>query len=328
MTIFEAASRWSFAVRCERMGAYALRGATPEEPDEITQGFFRRGKQLETDVYDSLELQYGADDLIRSKPIPWPAGIAHGDIFIRSLGRAIEIKSAADPRPLDAHLLQLAGQILFDDDAQDGALCVVNPSNLMRCWYPMPVITDEMAERVHEVAQAVAVAADPASPLPERVCSRPSDAQSHMCPFGGICFQDWSPPDPVELETELAAIVPDLDAAEKAVSDARRNVKDLEVERDLLRDRFRHVIEPATMFLAPDDELVVGITRVEGRVTWDVATAIKMGAVSADALEPFRKVGKPSERWKVRNAHVADTEPQDAGRTLAGLVADFGEVPF
>lgn len=328
---FEATSRWSLAVRCPRMGAYSLRGATPEPPDEYQLGYFRRGKQLENDVYESLALEFGADDLIRHKPIPWPGGIAHGDIFICSLGRSIEVKSLADPRPLDYHLMQLAGQILFDEDATDGALCVVNPSNLQRRWYPMPVVTDELAERVHATAQAVALSADPSSPLPPRVCGRPSDAQSHMCPFSGDCFAGWVAPDPVELEPDVALLVSQHAELDDELKQAKETVKDIEERRSVVREELGKTIEPAREYLNRDDELVVRRTPVAGRVTWDVDLAIRMGAVNAAVLEPFRRVGAGFDRWTVKAAHLADAEPQDAGRTLAGLVpsGEWGdEAPF
>lgn len=326
---FEARSRWSMASRCARMGALALRG-TPadDEPDEIMQGYFRRGKQLQADVVESLTQEYGAENLILEKPIPWPAGIAHGDIFITTRGRAIEVKSAADPRPVDYHLTQLAGQIHFDEDAVDGALCVVNPSNLERHWYPMPALTDEMVERVESIAAAVARTADPAAPLPERCCSKPSDARSRMCPFVGPCFADWTPPDPIEIEGDVAVLAARHAELDDEVKAAKETLVDAEERRREVRAALARTIEPAREYLARDDALIVRRTSVAGRVTWNVPLAIQMGVIDASVLEPFRREGNGHDRWTVKAAHLDDDAPQDSTRTLAGLL-DFGEdAPF
>lgn len=330
MTVFEARSRWSMAVRCPRMGALALRGTESDPPDEVQQGYFRRGKQLQADVYESYRLQYGDENLIVEKPIPWPAGIAHGDIYVRPERLAVEVKSTASMLPLDHHLAQLAGQVEFDPDADRGLLILVNPSNLTRRPIPMPVVTDDMRDKVHQIADAVARSADPAAPLPDRVCQRPSEAVGRFCPFAAVCFHDWQPPDPIVLAPTVAALVADLDLADTEVRDAKDDLAAREHRRDTIRAELRKTLEPATSYLSPDDELVVQITEVAGRVTWDVKTAIETGVVDPAALEPFRKEGRGHERWRIRPALLEQAEAQDSASVLAGLtVEDFGdEAPF
>jgi hypothetical protein len=326
---FEARSRWSLAVRCERMATYGLRGETPAEPDEYQLGFFERGKQLGAWMAERFVQKYGRDQVILEKAVAWPAGIAHTDIFVKPEKLAVEVKSTASLVPADFHILQLAGEVVFDDDAEQGALVQVNPSNLVTRTLPMPVVTDELRERVHEIAATVARAADPHSPLPGRVCARPSDAIGRMCPFAETCFTGWTAPDPVELEGELLELVPELDEAESTVKSLRAAVKEAEERRELVRARARRVLSPGTEYLARDDELVIGITEVSGRTTYDVASAIKLGVVAESALAPFRRTGKPSERWRVRPRPLLDSE-QDAGSVLSGIAAaaaveDFGD---
>lgn len=305
-----------------------MRGTEPAEASDEQRGYFARGKQLQAHIAERFARRYGRDQIVVEKAIPWPAGIAHGDVFVKPEKLAVEIKSTASRTPQESHILQLAGQVEFDPDAEHGALVMVNPSNLLSSTLPMPAVTDDLRERVHEIADAVAAAADPDSPLPARVCERPSDAISRMCPFADVCFADWQPPDPIELEPQIAHLAADLDAHEKAVKDARRALAEREEERELVRAQLRHVMEPASEYAASDDELLVRITPVAGRVTWDVKTAIELGAVDASALEPFKRVGRPSERWKVRTRHA--DEEQEPGAVLAGLGADvdYGDVPF
>lgn len=332
MTIFEARSRWSQAVRCPRMGAMGLRGSTPEDVDETTLGYFQRGHQLGAWMLDRFVRQYGADDVVAEKPVAWPAGIAHTDFFVKSQKLAVEVKSAADPRPLDYHLRQLAGEVEFDPDATQGALIIVNPSNLFVRTLPMPVVPDDLRDEVHEIAATVARAADPSSPLPDRTCVRPSDAMSKMCPFATECFQDWVAPDPVEIADDVALLVALHLELDEEYKQATTHVADVKSRRDVVRAELAKTIEPAREYLSRDDELMVRRTAVAGRTTYDVVLAAQMGAIGPDviaALGPFTREGKGFDRWTVKPAHLIDSgEEQDPARALAGLI-DFGnEAPF
>jgi hypothetical protein len=312
------------------MGAMGLRGSVPEEPDEITRGFFERGHQLGAWMAERFILKHGADDVVTEKPVPWAAGVAHTDIFVKSEKLAVEVKSAADPRPLDYHLRQLAGEVVFDADATQGALVIVNPSNLQTRTLPMVTVPDDLRDEVHEIAATVARAADPASPLPGRTCARPSDAMGKLCPFARECFADWVAPDPVEVADDVAVLVARHVELDEEYKQAKDSVDDVKARRDVVRAELAKTIEPAREYLARDDELTVRRTPVAGRVTYDVALAAEMGAIGPDviaALLPFTRTGKSWDRWTVKQAHLADREEQDAARTLAGLT-DFGPVPF
>jgi hypothetical protein len=311
------------------MAAYDLRGAEPAEPDDVQRGYMLRGKQIEDYVFDRFAERYGRDNLVRHKPIPWPAGIAHGDIFVKPEKLAVEAKSTSSLVPLHHHVLQLAGQVIFDPDAEQGLLVLVNPSNLVMRPLPMPVVPVELEEEVRAIADTVAGAANPRAELPERVCSKPSDAFSLQCPHAGTCFADWTPPDPIELDGDIATLAGELYAIEQELKTAKERVAEVEENRNLKRDELRRTIEPAREYVSPLDELSVRITPIAGRVTWDIKTAIELGAVDATVLEPFRKEGKPSERWTVK-PRPEELEEQSPARVLAGLTPDdFGEeAPF
>jgi hypothetical protein len=314
------------------MGAMGLRGSIPEEVDETTLGYFERGKQLGAWMADRFIRQYGAEDVVLEKPVAWAAGIAHTDIVVKSQRLAVEVKSAADPRPLDYHLKQLAGEVEFDPDVDHGALVIVNPSNLFVRTLPMVVVPDELRDEVHEIASTVARAADPASPLPGRTCARPSDAMSKMCPFAVECFADWVAPDPVEIADDVALLVAQHVELDEEIKQAKAAVDDAEERRRVVRAELAKTIEPAREYLSLDDELVVRRTAVAGRVLVDVQLAAEMGAIGPDvmtALAPFTRQGKGFDRWTVKPAHLIDSgEKQDPARALAGLL-DFGDVaPF
>jgi len=319
---FEARSRWSQAVLCPRQAAYGLRGQPlDEEPDDIVKGYFARGKQLGAYMAERFIAQYGAHDIVLEKAVPWPAGIAHGDIFVRSEKLAVEVKSKADPRPLDSHILQLGGQVHFDPEAESGALVLVDPSNLQERTIPMPVVPDALVEEIERISGEVAGAADPAAPLPARVCSRPSEARGHMCPFAATCFGEWEAPDPIELQGEVAKLalrLVELDATIKATAD---DVKDWESERDELRSQLRLTLEPKLDYVL-DEEQLIRITPIAGRVTYDITTAIKMGALTEAEVADFRREGKGYERWTVRPVPAPGDDPV---RPLPDL--DYGDTP-
>ena len=323
-TRFEARSRWSQAVLCPRMAAYGLRGVpVDDEPDEITKGYFLRGKQIGAYMAERFIERYGEHDVVLEKAVAWPAGIAHGDIFVRSGKLAVEVKSKADPRPLDSHILQLGGQIHFDPEAERGALVVVDPSNLLERTIPMPVVPDALVEQIERIAGEVAASADPAAPLPARVCARPSEARGHLCPFGPTCFADWVAPDPVELEGEVVVLSRRLVELDAAMKLGKAEQDEREEERNRIRAELLLTLEPKGEYVV-DGAQVIRITPVAGRTTYDVGLAIKMGVVTEEEVEPFRKLGKGHNRWTVR----AFGEPDEPVQALPSLESFGEEAPW
>lgn len=321
---FEARSRWSQAVLCPRQAAYGLRGQPlDEEPDEITKGYFLRGKQIGSYMGERFISRYGLHDIVLEHPFAWPAGIGHGDVLVRSEKLAVEVKSKADPRPLDSHILQLAGQVHWTPEAERGALIVVDPSNLSERTIPMPVVPDSLVERIEGIAGEVAAAADPAASLPARVCARPSQARGHMCPFAETCFADWDAPDPIDLQGEVASLANRLVELDATIKRSKDDQKDWESERDQLRAQLRLTLEPEREY-SLDGQQLIRITPIAGRVSYDVPLAIEMGVLDPAEVDPFRKVGKGYERWTVK----AVGEPDEPVQALPSLESFGEEAPW
>jgi hypothetical protein len=279
------------------MAAYGLRGEQPEEPSEQTRRYWARGKQIGAYMAERFIERYGADDVTLEKPIPWAAGIAHADIHVRSQRLTVEVKSQADPTPRDDQLLQLAGQVVFDPDADRGALIIVDPSSLYERVIPMDAVPERLEERAHQAAAEVAAAADPSAPLPDRVCDRPSDTHARTCPFATVCFHDWQPPPRQLLHGAVSTLVDELSHIEHDLAQHRAAIRDLERERDGIRSDLRRVIEPEHEY--DTGTVAVRVTEVKGRVTWDIKTALATGSLDEDELAPWRKQGDPWERWKI-----------------------------
>ncbi|HEY8723469.1 MAG TPA: hypothetical protein VIL92_06370 [Gaiellaceae bacterium] len=217
-TRLKGRTRWSMAVRCPRMAGYALLGEEPAPENEETLLFFERGKMDEDwFITHILEPKFGADNIIRQKPVQWPAtglpvGELHGDAFVTTEGMPWEVKSRAAGEPADFDFIQLAGAAHFDPEAtQDAGVLAIIDRNLKREYIPV-VLTDDLVEQVEDIAAQV-VSCARTGELPSRVCQKPADGRARMCPFVGTCFADWTPPDPLDLSGDVAVLA--LDAMHK-----------------------------------------------------------------------------------------------------------------
>jgi hypothetical protein len=316
----EARSRWSSAAKCSRQGAYGLLGVEPGETDDRTRRLWVRGKQLGAYVADSFAAKYGEQNIVREKAVPWPAGILHQDVFVIPERAAVEVKSTNSPASiLDAALMQLAGEVHFDPDADHGLLVLVNPSDLEMEFVPF-VLNDEWVERVEKTADEVMRAgASRGQTLPERVCGKPSDGRGRFCPFIEHCFEGWVPPE-VEPVTDPAIIelVGEWIAAKQ---EYRRHKGDEETAHETYKEVEAKLNEYG--FQAGRDyqagPYVFRRISVKGRETFQLARARKSGMWTPgddDRFADFVTIGEPSERY---DAH------RDGGNIVE---ADFGDVPF
>lgn len=302
----EARSRWSAAAKCARQGAYGLLGVDPAEPDDRTRRLWIRGHQLGGYVADSFAAKYGEDQIVREKAVPWPAGILHQDVFVIPEKVAVEVKSTSTPASiLDAALMQLAGEVYFDPDADGGLLVLVNPSDLEMEFVPF-VLTDEWVERVERTADEVMRAgASHGAALPDRVCSKPGDGRGRFCPFIEHCFADWDRPDPETLTD------PELLEHVQAWVEAKREYREYEAASAEARDRYKEAETHLTAAgLEPGRDYQIGgylVKRisVRGRETFQLVRARKAGAwgeLEEERFAPFLRVGDPSERYDVQRA--------------------------
>lgn len=323
----EARSRWSSAAKCARQGSYGLLGVDPAEPDDRTRRLWIRGKQLGGYVADSFAAKYGEDQVAREKAVPWPGGILHTDVFVIPERVAVEVKSTSTPASiLDSALMQLAGEVHFDPDAEGGLLVLVNPSDLGMEFVPF-VLTDEWIERVEKTADEVMRAgASRGQVMPDRVCGHPSEGRSRFCPFIEQCFDGWEPPT-VEALTDPAIVelVREWEAA-------KREYRSHNAEAEAARERYKQVEEQLTALgLDPALQYHVGpylvkrIT-VKGRETFQLARARKAGQwtpADDERFAAFVRIGDPSERYDVQRA--SETASLDFGDEAPWDSDDLGD---
>jgi len=199
------ATRWSMAARCPRMAAYGLLGVEPEPPTPREQGRFARGRDAGHYFARQMKAKHGEDNVIEEAAVPWPAppelpvGELHVDVIVKSERLGIEAKNTKWVDSLfDSAVLQIAGGVHFSPDLDTGLVVFLDHEYQVTDEFPV-FLTDELVEKVETIAAQV-VEAGKTGTLPERVCEKPSDARSHLCPFAEHCFSDWAAPPPSERE--------------------------------------------------------------------------------------------------------------------------------
>lgn len=315
--------RWSAAARCPRWAACGLLGYDPMEPTEYMQRVWRRGKQLGEMMAEDFEHEYGRENVIREKAIAWPnsklpLGELHTDIFVTPLSRAIEVKSSHSPDSLiDDALTQLAGEIHWDPDAQDGVLALVDPIDLEKTILPF-VLTPEAVQTVEEIAAMVASAGHTGILPP---CSRPTPGacRGAWCPFTEQAWEGWEPPAAEKLDGEAETLATE---AFQVLRLKRAHTKAAEAAGETFKEiaarLFDLGVEPGREYLSGPLRLLA--SPVRGRKTFQLSRAEKLNQWTPEddaRFGDFITIGEGHVRWTIEREGA---EP---------LVLDFGdEAPF
>ena len=319
-------TRWSAASKCARWAALGLLGAEPAEPTARQQRLWRRGRQLGSDRAQQLEERFGAENVIREKAVPWPAkglplGELHVDAFVIPEKLSVEVKSSTSPESiLDSAITQLAGEMHFDPESENGALMIVDPTGYEDDILVPVLLTEDLIARVEEIAADVAAAAKGGS-LPDCSCASPGGCRMLGCPFTDEAWKDWSPPDPRALDGEAAQLVSALYWAKQAKARQKAQLDEVDEQYRKICARLLDLgIEAGMDYMV--GPLKLRRVAVAGRETFSLTTARKAGVLDESTLtllEPFIRVGEPHDRWYVDR--VGDGE-------VIATEEDFGETPF
>lgn len=326
-TRLKGRTRWSMAARCPRQAAYAFFGADPEPLDEETVLLMERGKLDQQWVIENILVpQHGRENLELEKAIPWPAtglpvGELHSDVFIKTDGMPVEIKSHASGEISDDDFTQLAGEIHFDPDAGDAGALICVDRNLRREVIPV-LLNEELVERVETIAADV-VNATRTGVLPDRVCQKPGDARGKLCPFARVCFEDWEPPDAVVLDGDVAELAPQLYEKRKARDTAKAAYDEADAEYKLLTATAAELdLEPGVDYLAGGFRLRRTYVRSHEEISLGKARKAGIWLPEDDVrFGPFVRLVGEHNRWTIEPAAAVPRERIDP--------AEFGdEAPF
>lgn len=311
----EARSRWSQACKCSRMGAYGLLGIDPAEPNERSQGLMRRGRMLGAERYERYLLKYGADQVVPEKPVTWPAGVLHPDVFVRPHALTVEVKSSASPASIiEDAIVQCAGQVYWDPESEHGLVEVVSPIDLTVLAEIPVILNDEWVERLEKIAaDVVRAGATNGRELPDRVCRKPSDGIGRFCPFIDTCFEGWEPPplEQIEADETVIARVARLHAIKQRRKQISAADKPLEEEQKEIQATLNDEL--------PAGKLLVGGYAVARSPRTRESFSLKKAraSVPTEILDPFTSLTQYS---------VYDVEKVDANAVVdaAGFGDDFG----
>ena len=314
-------ARWSLAARCARAGAFSALGTEEPEPDVQTRRYFARGRMFEGYVAAQLIAKYGAEDIERQRVIPWGDGWeGHADAYIRSERTLVEVFSTVAPRGIGVEdkMLQVAGYLLHDPEAERAQVYVVNPSDLScEDVYPV-VLTDERREEVESIVAAIRRAVETnGDEMPPCSKALPTACRYSGCPYSEIAWEGWEPPAAVEFDgPEVQKTALRLWQADTAKKRAKK-------EADALEEECRELQRQLGAAGIPTGKVKVGAvefqrTPVAGRETFSMSMARKAGLWTPahdDYFGSCLKVGEPHERWSVKRVDGEDFD------------LDFGEVP-
>ena len=263
-----------------------------------------RGKLYGNFVGRQFVAKYGAENVELEREINWGNGwIGHADIYVKPEKLIVEVVSTTNPsgQILEDKMTQLKGYVHFDPEAEIGALYIINPSSLEREDVWTVSSTDEDREELeNRAAEIVKAFGTQGRLLPDRICAKPSEGRSHLCPFVETCFAGWEPPPAIPLDGVVEGLAPALYHADQGVRAARDMLSVAEDHRDEIRNQILEAgLEPGEYEGAG---VSIRLTEVKGRETFQFAAAKKARqwtSMDDERLGLFVKIGQPSYRWKV-----------------------------
>ena len=252
--------RWSSARSCPRKAVYEWEGAPGRERTAQEEGYLWRGKSIGRDYSLFLATQMGrrvwvdsghdywvppelrapvrdGAGLVCEVKIEWPIGVGHADIYIPETRTIVEILSSAHASDVmrRSKLLQAVGYTEHHPGAENCALIVVDPSDFTHERFVLVKSSDLYQELLAEMRDRIAQLErwrDHAR-MPDRVCSKPSEARGHFCLHAAHCFAGWTEPplEQIAADENLVDAVIEFDQVKAARKHLGAEDKTLELRQ-------------------------------------------------------------------------------------------------
>jgi hypothetical protein len=304
------------------MAAYGLLGVEPEPPTPREQGRFARGRDAGHYFARQMKAKHGEENVVEEAAVPWPAppelpiGELHVDVIVKSERLGIEAKNTKWVDSLfDSAVLQIAGGVHFSPDLDTGLVVFLDHEYQVTDEFPV-FLTDELVEQVESIAAQV-VEAGKTGTLPERVCEKPSDARSHLCPFAEHCFSDWAAP-PAEEREDLSELASEAYLIQRELKAVKGAAGDLQQRWEEMKGRLLAVdLLPGETMAGP-----IRIRRTDRKSSrrFSLSKAEKAGVwgpIHEETLGSFVSFSEGSTTFDLQK-----TEAE------APLDLDYGDVPF
>lgn len=323
---------------CPRRAVYESIGAPSRERTDRENRFLARGKSVGRDYLvftasaNGMKIHVDSGPsywvppehlvdhpsragIIAEKRISWEYGTGHADALIVQTRTILECLSSAHASEamVRSKLLQAVLYCEHEPDADNVALVILDPGDfseeriiLLPSSRQYKDLRDEVYDRIEEVSAWVAT-----DILPDRVCSKPSEAQSHFCTFAEHCFQGWEAP-PLEVlaaDADLIEAVSILEQAKRALSVlAKQSAAHEAAKKDAQK-----IIEAAELPAKRPVQIgpfKVTRTAVQRKATLDWEKAEMAGALEPGMLGAFFKDGASYSTFK---AERIEGETEDFG---------------
>lgn len=300
---------------CDRMSVLRALGTTPAEHRGEELEWFQRGHLFEHYVVSQIERKHGKANVIRQPEIHHPLGIGHSDALIVPERTLVEVKSAnagsLKTPSFENGVMQLRIALRYRDDADKGALYVINPSTLKPADVFTVVLTDEDAAFIDDMFERIGKAIE-GEQLPERMCAKPSDGRGYLCPFVESCFEGWEAPEPAEIQDpEALSVAAELAAIKQEESVHRRALDALEEGRKDAQERLGRFV--------PIGDSVVGSFAVK---------RIHKTRKASFSEKAARAAGFPMETLAEFIVGGSEWDEYRIARAAQAGDVDYGDTPF
>lgn len=284
----------------------------PPEADE----YLFRGNVFEEITARRLQAKHGKENVLRQITVEIPGvGVGHPDFYLVNEHAIGEAKSTVAPFPnspiFESGAKQTKLYVHFHPEAVKGYLYMLDPNRMKPADVYEINVSDDDAQQI-ETERAQIVEAVAGGELPDRICSHPGQARSHMCPLALACFPDWEPeppdeitnPDAVHAASRLAAIKTEKRQHAQAI-------KALEEGEKVAQAELAELVAVGDSVVGP---FKVKRTHVVLQPRFSVR-AFEAAGHSIEPLAEFFTGGSEHDRWTVSRADEAGD-------------IDYGEVPF
>jgi hypothetical protein len=304
-----AGPRWSTsATVCPRQAVYTALGVEGDPLPEHVERRFARGSRLGRMMGEEVAstLRARGKHVILEHEAPWPVwhpepvGVGHADaLVIEDTGEpeeVIEIVSSRGAELPPRKPLQAAGYAIHRGVAK-ARILAVDPSTNEEAVYPINV--EGLAPEVRAIEEAVVAGIESnGADLPDRVEETPQAWPCMECQHARRCWDGWVPPPAGTLPGHEEDFVRLLQIETELKGIPRRPVKELEAERNLIRERLAPLMQAGEDYIERGVKLRRSVVR--GRRTLAFTDLENAGFTLPDDVLPFVKEGAPSNRWTIK----------------------------
>jgi hypothetical protein len=258
-----------------------------------------------------------------------PHGEGHIDIEYPTGNLLIEVKTTSEEKaaiglPISSHVTQMQSYLHFHRDANGnqynhgGILyLVLRRYGIYPVWYPVNRVP-EKGNAIEALMQnlwhnyvlkgIVPYVSQTAHPKAFPCMWESKDGNktvAHPCEFWGHCWNDGDIDTAltninIPTETEQAELLQKYETLRSEYSAGEQQQKAIKIAKDELEEQLNDLFDLRNTDKLTAGGIIVSRKYSPGRTSWDIPHALQCGAVTAAALEPFKRIGDGYMRFTVK----------------------------